>query len=231
MRNGIPKSDVVTSDSVDSEDHNDDDNTNNQDMGDDGDNNGDNDVADDYEEDRNDNADDDNQPSWPMQNVSPFGLGYEVRRKRSVGTKRLQMTKSKKAARQLKEKNPDLDIIWDDLMSSAPLRNHEVPRVIQTSLLGLDFRAEVEYEVHVDDDDDDDDDDDTDDGDNNGRYDNDDDVGWDITAAFRVTIGQYRITPFRRVHTLGKIRDRLPLKGQRRSSRWTVKAGDFVSTS
>ena len=82
------------------------------------------------------------------------------------------MTKSKKTARQRKEKNPDLDIIWDDLMSSAPLRNHEVPGVIQTSILGLDFRAEVEYEVHVDDDDEDNDDDDdnTDNDENNGRY-------------------------------------------------------------
>ena len=96
------------------------------------------------------------------------------------------MTKSNKAARQRKKKNPDLDIIWDDLMSSSPLRNHEAPRVIQTSFLGLDFGVEVEYEVHVDDDDadDDDDDDDTDDGDNNGRYDNDDNVRWDITSAF-----------------------------------------------
>ena len=232
VRHEIPKSDVMKSDSVDSEDDDDDDYANNEDMGDDGDNDGDNDVDTDDQEDRNDNADDDNQPSWPMQNFSPFGLGYEVRRKRSLGTKRLQMTKSKKAARQRKEKTPDLDIIWDDLMSSAPLRNHEVPRVIQTSILGLDFRAEVEYEVHVDDDDDDndDDDDDTDDDDNNGRYDNDDNVRWDIIAAFRVTIGQYRITPFRRVHTLGKIRSRLPPKGQQRSSRWTVKAGDFVST-
>ena len=219
MRHKIPKSTVMKSDSVDSEDDNGDDFANSEDMGDDSDND-----DDEEEEDQNDNADDDNQPSWSMPNFSPFGLGYEVRRKRSLVTTRLQMRKSKKAARQQKEKTPDLDIIWDDLMSSAPQRNREAPRVIQTSILGLDFRGEVEYEVHVDDDDDDNDDDD-----NNGRYDNEDDVWWDITAAFRVTIGQYRITPFRRVHTLDKIRGRLPNKGQRRTSRWTVKAGDFVS--
>ena len=205
----------MKSDSVDSKEDNDDEYTNNEDMGDDCNNDGDNDVDDD-EEDQTDNTGDDNRPPWPMPNFSPFELGYEVRRERSVETKRLQITKSKKAARQQKEKTPDLDIIWDDPVSSTPLRNHELPRVIQTSILGLDFRAEVEYEVHVDDDDDDDY---TDDDEKNGRYDNDDNVGWEITAAFRVTIGQYRITPFRRVHTLGRIRGRLPPKGQRRSSR------------
>ena len=86
-RHEIPKSDVMKSDSLDSEDDNDDEYTN-EDMGDDSDNDGDIDVGDD-KEDLNNNADDDNHPSWPKPNFSPFGLDYEVRRKRSLGTKTL----------------------------------------------------------------------------------------------------------------------------------------------
>ena len=71
----IPKSDVMKSDSVDSEDDNDNDYTNNDDMGDDGDNDGDNDVVDD-EEDRNDNADNDNKPSGSMPYYSSFRPDY-----------------------------------------------------------------------------------------------------------------------------------------------------------
>ena len=119
------------------------------------------------------------------------------------------MTHKKKATKrsQPQRKAPELDKVWDELKSSTPEPNHEPPRVIQTSIMGLDFRAEIDYEVNVDDDGDDADDiDDLSDNDN-------DVVNWDITTAYRITLGQYRVSPFIRIHTLDKIRSKLPRKG------------------
>ena len=225
VQHKIPKSDVKKLDSVDNDDDDDDDDdyANDEDTGEDSDDNDDDDDDDDdNDDDDGDSVQSDNEPSWPLPNFAPFGFGYEVRRRRSVETEQSQVIKKMKVTKRLqpKKKAPDLDIVWDELMSSTPLPYREAPRVIQTSIMGLNFRAEIEYEVFVENDEDDDDNDDRN---------VDDDTGWDVTTAFRVTIGQYRITPFRRVHTLRKIRGRLPLKGQRKSSRWTVNAGDFVS--
>ena len=226
LKPSFVKSDLVDNDKSD-------DSMNDDETNDDGDNDNDND--DDSNE--NDDVDSDNQASWPVPNFTPFGLGYEVKRKRSVETKRTPRTNIIKTTRhkRLKNKSPELDIMWDELMSSTPPPNHEDPRVIQTSVLGLNFQAEIEYKVNVNDDGDEDDNDDEKDNDgynddnNNDDGDDDDHVGWDITTVFRVAMGQYRITPFRRVHTLEKIKGKLPPIGQRRSSHWVVNAGDFVS--
>ncbi|KAJ7370482.1 hypothetical protein OS493_032047 [Desmophyllum pertusum] len=162
-----------------------------------------------------------NAPYWPQPNYAPFGIGYEVKRKRSVETetRRPHLIKKRKAVKtsQSESKTPELDVIWDELTSSAPTPIHEAPRVIQTSILGQDLRAEIDYEVQANDVDDNDDD-----------SDNADDEDWSVTTGYRITFGQYRITPFNRVHSLGKLKSKLPHKGQRKSSRWTVKAGDFV---
>ena len=165
-----------------------------------------------------------NKASWSTPNFSPYGLGYEVRRKRSVEINKAdKKNKVRRTTRytRFKKETPDLDAIWDELMSSTPRSNTEAPRVVRSSLLGLDFRTEIDYRVYVDDDDEDDDEDDDD-------REVDDEVGWRVLTAFRVTIGQYRITPFREVHTLQKIRRTLQSKGKMRSQ-WTVHAGDFVS--
>lgn len=164
-----------------------------------------------------------NMASWSTPNFSPYGLGYEVRRKRSVDIKKADNRNKIRTTRytRFKKETPDFDAIWDELMSSTPRSNTEAPRVVRSSILGLDFRTEIDYRVYVDDDDEDDDEDDDD------REDGDE-VGWRVITAFRVTIGQYRITPFREVHTLRKIRRTLQSKRKLRSQ-WTVHAGDFVS--
>ena len=164
-----------------------------------------------------------NKVSWSTQNFSPFGLGYEVRRKRFVETNKADKKNKIRNTRytRFKKETPDFDAIWDELMSSTPRPNTEAPRVVRSSILGLDFRAEIDYQVHVDDDEEDDDEHDDD-------REDDDKVGWRVTTAFRVTIGQYRITPIREVYTLRTIRRTLKSKGKLRSQ-WTVHAGDFVS--
>ena len=164
-----------------------------------------------------------NKVSWSTPNFSPFGLGYEVRRKRSVEINKADKKNKIRNTRytRFKKETPDFDAIWDELMSSTPRPNTEAPRVVRSSILGLDFRAEINYRVHVDDDDEDDDE-------HDDYREDDDEVGWRVTTAFRVTVGQYRITPIREVYTLRTIRRTLKSKGKLRSQ-WTVHAGDFVS--
>ena len=195
----------------------------NEDVGDDKDNSDDDD--DNYNDDDYDNADDnDNQPSWPVPNFAPFGFGYEFKRRRSVETQRsLKRTRSKANEQlRLRRKKSELDAIWDELASSSPRANHELPRVIQTSIMTLDFRSEIDYEVNVDTDYDGDDD--IEEHDNNSN-----DGDWDVTSAYRIMIGQYSITPLRKTHTLDKLRGKLPHKGKRRIIHWRLNAGDFVS--
>ncbi|KAL9961462.1 hypothetical protein ACROYT_G030404 [Oculina patagonica] len=169
---------------------------------------------DDENNDDSDNDDDNNAPYWPQPNFAPFGIGFEVKRKRSVEARKPHLKKQKTAKNsQPKRKTPGLNVIWDEITSSTPMPLHEAPRLVQTSILGLDFRAEIDYQVTTNDED---------------YNDNDDDEDWSIITGYRVTLGQYRIAPFKRVHTLNKIRDKLPGKGQRKISRWTVNAGDFV---
>ena len=168
----------------------------------------------------NDNDDDNNVPYWPQPNYAPYGIGYEVKRKRSVDVRRPYKTKQTTTKSRPEMKMPELDTIWDELSSSAPVPVREPPRVIHTSILGFDFRAEIEYQVQANDENDNDNDDDSD---------NDNDEDWSVATGYRITFGQYRIAPFSRVHTLSKLRSKLPRKGQRKSSRWTVNAGDFVS--
>ena len=195
----------------------------NEDVGDDKDNSDDDD--DNYNDDDYDNADENgNQPSWPIPNFAPFGFGYEFKRRRSVETQRsLKRTRSKANEQsRLRRKKSELDAIWDELASSSPRANHELPRVIQTSIMTLDFRSEIDYEVNVDTDYDGDDD--IEEHDNNSN-----DGDWDVTTAYRIMIGQYSITPLRKTHTLDKLREKLPLKGKRRIIRWRLNAGDFVS--
>ena len=185
----------------------------------------DDDDDDDYNDDDYDNADENgNQPSWPIPNFAPFGFGYEFKRRRSVETQRsLKRTRSKANEQlRLRRKKSELDAIWDELASSSPRANHELPRVIQTSIMTLDFRSEIDYEVNVDTDYDGDDD--IEEHDNNSN-----DGDWDVTSAYRIMIGQYSITPLRKTHTLDKLREKLPLKGKRRIIRWRLNAGDFVS--
>lgn len=219
IRHNIPKS--VKAEESDTDDNNNDDYMNFEHEDEDSDN-GDDKNYDDDDDDENDNDDDSNAPYWPQPNYAPFGIGYEVKRKRSVETetRRPHLIKKRKAVKtsQSESKTPELDVIWDELTSSAPTPIHEAPRVIQTSILGQDLRAEIDYEVQANDVDDNDDD-----------SDNADDEDWSVTTGYRITFGQYRITPFNRVHSLGKLKSKLPHKGQRKSSRWTVKAGDFVS--
>lgn len=221
VRHNIPKS--VNAQNSDAGGNDDDDymNVYNEDS-DDGDDN-DND-------DENDNDDDNNGQYWPQPNFAPFGIGYEVkRRRRSVETKRPQHAKKQKTGRnsQLEKKTPELDVIWDELASSTPMPLREAPRIIQTTMFGLDFQAEIDYQVETNDDDDDDDVDDDDA--NNEDDDDEDDEDWSITTSYRITFGQYRMAPFTRVHTLKKLRNKLPLQGERKTSRSTVNAGDFVS--
>lgn len=230
-----PKSSFVKSDLVDNDKS--DDSINDDEISDDGDNDDDNDHDQDHDNDNDDDSNEnddvvsDNQVSWSVPSFTPFGLGYEVKRKRSEETKKTQRTNSIKTTRhkRLKNKSPELDIIWDQLMSSTPRPNHEDPHVIQTSVLGLNFQAEIEYKVHVNDDDDEDDENDNDGHNDNDNNVDDDYIGWDVTTVFRVTMGQFRITPFRRVHTLEKIKGKLLPIGQRRRRHWVVNAGDFVS--
>lgn len=166
------------------------------------------------DDDNSDNDDDINAPYWPQPNFTPFGIGYEVKRKRSVEARKPQMKKQKVAKNtQPERKTPGLNVIWDEITSSVPMPLHEAPRLVQTSILGLDFRAEIDYQVQT----------------NEDYNDNDDDEDWSITTGYRVTFGQYRIAPFKRVHTLNKLRAKLPGKGQRKISHWNVNAGDFVS--
>lgn len=216
VRHKIPKSVIEKSDSYgdDDDDEDDDDYKSNENISEDSDG-----GDDDGDDDQSENTDDDSQPFWSLPNFAPFGFGYEIKRKRSIETKKPKVNHK---GRTSKHSQPsDLDKVWDELVSSSPLPNRGPPRVIYTSIMGLDYRAEIDYTVHVNNGDDDDDDD---------RNDDDDvDVGWDITTAFRITIGQYRLTPFRRVHTLGRLRSKLSRRGQRKTSRWTVPAGDFVS--
>lgn len=175
----------------------------------------DNDDNDDENNDDN-NESDDNEPYWPQPNFAPFGIGYEVKRRRSVQGKKPGLTKKQPTGKdsQLRRKTPELDVIWDEIRSSAPAPLYEAPRLAQTSILGLDFRAEIDYQVQTNDED---------------YNDNDDEEEWSVTTSYQVTFGQYRIAPFKRVHTLNKLRDKLPGKGQHKISRWTVNAGDFVS--
>ena len=194
----------------------------NEDEGDDKDNGDDDD--DDYNDDDYDNTDDSGNQPWPIPNFAPFGFGYEFKKKRSVETQRSLKTNRSKATEQsrLRRKESELDIIWDELASSSPRANHEPPRIIQTSIMTLDFRSEIDHEVNVDKDDDDVDD--IDEGDNirnNGD--------WYVTAAYRIMIGPYSITPLRKTHTLDKLRGKLPHKGKRRIRHWRINAGDFVS--
>ena len=195
----------------------------NEDVGDDKDNSDDDD--DNYNDDDYDNADENgNQPSWPIPNFAPFGFGYEFKRRRSVETQRsLKRTRSKANEQsRLRRKKSELDAIWDELASSSPRANHELPRVIQTSIMTLDFRSEIDYEVNVDTDYDGDDD--IEEHDNNSN-----DGDWDVTSAYRIMIGQYSITPLRKTHTLDKLRGKLPHKGKRRIIHWRLNVGDFVS--
>ena len=204
----IPKS--VNDDEMDEESNDDEDYMPiNEDSDDDDDENNDND-------DESDNDDDSNGPYWPQPNYAPFGMGYEVKRRRSVETRKPQLTKKRKTGKnsQLERKTPKLDVIWDEITSSAPMPLHEPPRLLQATILGLDFRAEIDYQVQLANDED---------------YDNDDDEDWSVTTGYRVTFGRYRIAPFKRVHNLNKLRDKLPGKGQRKINRSTVNAGDFVS--
>ena len=177
-----------------------------------------------YNDDDYDNVDDNgNQPSWPIPNFAPFGFGYEIKRKRSVETQRSLKTNRFKATEQsrLRRKESELDTIWNELTSSSPRANHEPPRVIQTSIMTLDFRSEIDHEVNVDKDYDDDDD--------IEEHNDSNDGDWDVTTAYRIMIGQYSITPLRKTHTLDKLRGKLPHKGKRRIIHWRLKAGDFVS--
>lgn len=212
VHHNIPKS--VTVQKSDANGYDDDDYTNVYNENSDDDDDSDND-------DENDNSDDDNGQYWPQPNYAPFGIGYEVKRRRSVETKRPQHTKRKKTVRnsQMEKKTPELDVIWDELSSSSPMSLHETPRIIQTTIFGLDFRAEIDYQVESEGegDNDEDDEDDT-----NGE-------DWSISSSYRVTFGQYRMAPFTRVNTLKKLRNKLPLQGERKISRWTINAGDFVS--
>lgn len=171
-------------------------------------------------DDENDNDDDNNGQYWPQPDYAPFGIGYEMKRRRSVETKRPKHTKRKKTVRnsQMENKTPELDVIWDELASSSPMPLREAPRIIQTSIFGLDFRAEIDYQVETNDEDDNDDDNEDDNGED-----------WSIATSYRVTFGPYRMAPFTRVHTLKKLRNKLPLQGERKISRSTINAGDFVS--
>ena len=172
-------------------------------------------------DDENDNYDDNNGQYWPQPDYAPFGIGYEVKRRRSVEMKRPQHAKRKKIVRnsQMEKKTPELDVIWDELSSSSPMPLRETPRIIQTTIFGLDFQAEIDYKVESDDEGDNDEDDE----DNNNGED------WSISTSYRVTFGKYRMAPFTRVHTLKKLRNNLPVQGERKISRWTINAGDFVS--
>ena len=208
----IPKS--VTAQKSDADGNDDDDYANvyneDSDDGDDTDN-----------DDENDNNDDNNGQYWPQPDYAPFGIGYEVKRRRSLETKRPQHIKRKNTVRnsQMEKKTPELDVIWDELASSSPMPLRETPRIIQTTIFGLDFRAEIDYQVEADDEGDNDEDDEDD---NNGE-------DWSITTSYRVTFGQYRMAPFTRVRTLKKLRNNLPPQGERKIRRWTINAGDFVS--
>jgi len=214
VRNSIPKS--VNAQESDADGNDDDDYTNFYNEGSD-----DGDVND--NEDDNDNDDDNNGQYWPQPDYAPFGIGYEVKRRRSVEKKRPQHTKRQKTVSksQMQKKTPKLDVIWDELVSSSPKPLREAPRTIQTTILGLDFRAEIDYQVESNDGDDE----------NNANDEEDDVEDWSITTSYRITFGQYRVTPFTRVHTLKKLRNKLPLRGQRKISRSTINAGDFVSQS
>ena len=210
VHHNIPKS--LTAQKSDA-DGNDDDEYTNEDSDDGVDNDNDNDEE-------NDNDEDNNGQYWPQPDYAPFGIGYEVKRRRSVEKKTPQYTKRQKTVRnsQMEKKTPELDVIWDELASSAPMPLREAPRIIQTSIFGLDFRAEIDYQVETNDEDDNDDDDEDDNGED-----------WSITTSYRVTFGQYRMAPFTRVHTLKKLRNKLPPQGERKISRSTINAGDFVS--
>ena len=212
VHQNIPKS--VTAQKSDADGNDDDDYANvyneDSDDGDDTDN-----------DDENDNSDDNNGQYWPQPDYAPFGIGYEVKRRRSLETKRPQHTNRKKTVRnsQMEKKTLELDVIWDELSSSSPMPLRETPRIIQTTIFGLDFRAEIDYQVEADDE-----------GDNDeGGEDDNNGEDWSITTSYTVTFGQYHMAPFTRVRTLKKLRNKLPFKGERKIRRWTINAGDFVS--
>ena len=214
VHHNIPKS--VTAQKSDAGGNGDDDYTNS--YGEDSDDGDDNDNDDD----ENDNDEDNNGQYWPQPHYAPFGIGYEVRRRRSVETMRPRHTKRQKTVKnsRMEKKRPELDVIWDELASSSPMPLREAPRIIQTTIFGLDFRAEIDYRVEANDEDDNNDDDE--DEDDNGE-------DWSISTSYRITFGQYRMAPFTRVHTLKKLRNKLPPQGERKISRSTINAGDFVS--
>ncbi|XP_068736122.1 uncharacterized protein [Montipora capricornis] len=200
----------------------------NNDVGDNDDDNFNDEETNNYNHDYDDqNSDNGNEPSWSTPNYSPYGLGYEVRRKRSM---EINPAKTKNKIRntrhaRLERETTELTAIWDELKSSVPRPNNEAPRVIHSSILGLDFRTEIDFRVHADNDGKIDG---YHDRDSDDEVDDDEQERWGVTTAFRVIIGQYRITPFRELHTLEKIRHRLLRKEQPRNSRWTVSAGDFM---
>ena len=214
VHHNIPKS--VTAQKSDAGGNDDDDYTNS--YGEDSDDGDDNDNDDD----ENDNDEDNNGQYWPQPHYAPFGIGYEVRRRRSVEMMRPRHTKRQKTVKnsRMEKKRPELDVIWDELASSSPMPLREAPRIIQTTIFGLDFRAEIDYRVEANDEDDNNDDDE--DEDDNGE-------DWSISTSYRITFGQYRMAPFTRVHTLKKLRNKLPPQGERKISRSTINAGDFVS--
>ncbi|PFX32886.1 hypothetical protein AWC38_SpisGene2270 [Stylophora pistillata] len=172
---------------------------------------------DDYSE--NDNDDDENVPYWPQPNYAPYGIGYEVKRKRSVIARRSQIIKKAAGKSPTERKISELDAIWDEITSSAPDPIREPPRVIRSSIFGFDFLAEIEYSLKATDQNENDNDDDSD---------NDNDEDWSVTTSYRITLGQYRISAFSKTRTLSTLRSKLPQEGQRKTTRWPVDAGDFV---
>lgn len=177
-------------------------------------------TDDDDDDSENDNDDDENVPYWPQPNYAPYGIGYEVKRKRSVTARRSQIIKKAARKSRKEQKTPELDEIWDEITSSAPAPTREPPRVIHSSIFGFDFLAEIDYNVKANDENDSDNDDDSD---------NDNDEDWSVTTSYQIALKQYRISAFSKVHTLSALRSKLPREGQQKTSRWTVDAGDFVS--